>query len=211
MTASELKAMYEQKTGQLWNDDQGILWLMQNYEQLEIYTRHETTRMTAFVTLSDKGNWLAQQPCRICNSDCPINIAPVRIKPESWQSLDCIDKAAFKDAVRGRFLASNHFKPYEGAVCLTILFVCSAQRNARDLDNMAKLLMDSIKDVIMGDDKHVDHLNLVRLKHEGEEEFVTLRIANSKLNNHDDAVLPKLRHSWEGMELLKIENFRSCN
>jgi len=88
-----------------------------------------------------------------------------------------------------------------------MLFVCSSRRKRRDLDNMAKLLMDSIKDVVMEDDTHVDHLNLMRLTHEADEEFVSLRISGSKLNEHDNVVYPSLRHSWAGAELLNIEDF----
>ena len=59
----------------------------------------------------------------------------------------------------------------------------------------------------MEDDTHVDHLNLMRLTHEADEEFVSLRISGSKLNEHDNVVYPSLRHSWAGAELLNIEDF----
>jgi hypothetical protein len=68
--------------------------------------------------------------------------------------------------------------------------------------------MDSIKGIVMGDDRDVDHLNLMRLTHEGEEEYITFRISASNINNHDDVVQAKLRHSWAGAEPLKIEDFR---
>ena len=60
----------------------------------------------------------------------------------------------------------------------------------------------------MGDDRDVDHLNLMRLTHEGEDEYVTFRISASNINNHGDVVHTELRHSWAGAEPLKIEDFR---
>lgn len=74
---------------------------------------------------------------------------------------------------------------------------------------MAKLLMDSIKGIVMGDDKDVDHLNLMRLTHKGGEEYVFFRISVSNINDHSDVVYAEMRHSWAGAEPLKIDDFRN--
>jgi len=207
----DLKKLYEEKTGKPWSEDDGVLWLMKNYEHLDVYTKTPVLDKSAHITLSDKASWLAQQHCHVCHPDCPISVIPLRIRPESWQVLDSIDKAAFKAALSHRFSKSPHTKSQEGRICLTFLFVCSARRRVRDLDNMAKLVMDSIKGIVMGDDREVDHLNLMRLTHEGEEEYVTFRISTSNINNHDDVVHKELRHSWAGSEPLKIEDFRQSD
>ena len=133
---------------------------------------------------------------------------PLRIRPESWQSLDSVDKAAFKAAIAYRLAGSPYTVRQEGRICLSLLFVCSASRRVKDLDNMAKLLMDSIKGKVMGDDREVDHLSIMRLDHEGDEEFVYFRISSSSLNNHHDVADPSMRHSWAGAKLLKLEDFR---
>lgn len=208
MIPRDLKTLYEEKTGKSWSADEGVSWLMKNYEHLGLYTRRPVLDKSVHVTLSDKANWLAQQPCQVCHSTSPISVIPLRIRPESWQALDSIDKAAFKAALSQRLSNSSRIKAQEGRVCLTFLFVCSASRRVRDLDNMAKLVMDSIKTIVMGDDRDVDHLNLMRLTHEGEEEYVTFRISGSNINNHCDVVHKELRHSWAGAEPLAIENFR---
>ena len=208
MNSNELKKLYEEKTGNSWSEEDGVMWLMKNYEHLDIYTKTPVLDKSAHVTLSDKANWLAQQRCHVCHPTSPISVIPIRIRPESWQALDSIDKAAFKAALSHRLSKSPNIKAQEGRVCLTFLFVCSARRRARDLDNMAKLVMDSIKGIVMGDDQNVDHLSLMRLTHEGEEEYVTFRISASNINNHVDVVHTELRHSWAGAEPLKIEDFR---
>lgn len=200
--------LYEERSGKAWSADDGVIWLMKNYEHLNIYRKTAVLDKTAHVTLSDKSNWLAQQHCQVCYPDSPISVISLRISPESWQALGAIDKAAFKAALSHRFSTSPHLKAQEGRICLTFLFVCSASRKVRDLDNMAKLLIDSIKGIVMGDDRDVDHLNLMRLTHEGEEEYVTFRISVSNMNSHSDVVDAKIRHSWAGAEPLKIEDFR---
>jgi len=205
---NDLKKLYEKKTGNSWSEDDGVMWLEKNYEHLDIYTKKPVLDKSAHVTLSDKANWLAQQRCHVCHPASTISITWLRIRPESWQALDSIDKEAFKAALSHRLSKSPNIKAQEGRVCLMFLFVCSASRRARDLDNMAKLIMDSIKEIVMGDDRHVDHLNLMRLTHEGEEEYVTFRISDSNINNHVDVVHTELRHSWAGAEPLNIEDFR---
>ena len=207
MKAEELVSLYEQCTGSKWESEEGVRWLMQNYPDLDIYTHRQVLDKTAHVTLSDKANWLSQQRCHVCHSSAPISMFPVRIEPESWQALDSSSKKAFKAALAERFPVSAQ-KPQTGPVCLTFLFVCSKKRRVRDLDNMAKLLMDSIKGILMGDDGEVDHLTLMRLVHEGAEEYVSIRIANSTLNDHANVVLRELRHSWAGAKPLVIGDFR---
>ena len=74
---------------------------------------------------------------------------------------------------------------------------------------MAKLLMDSIEGIVIEDDTNVDHLNLMRITHEGSEEYVTFQISGSRLNDHRYVVYPHLRHSWAGAEPLNIEDFKN--
>ena len=73
---------------------------------------------------------------------------------------------------------------------------------------MAKLFMDSIKGVLMGDDREVDHLNLMRLARDGNEEYLTVKISTSSINLHKDVVLAKFLHSWADPRPLRIEDFR---
>jgi Holliday junction resolvase RusA-like endonuclease len=130
--------------------------------------------------------------------------------PTSLQgALESVNKTAFKAALAHRFSERSHIERQEGRICLTFLFVCSASRRKRDVDNMTKLLMDSIKGHVMGDDKEVDHLNVMRLVHEGDEEYVIFRISESNCNDHTDVVEPSLRHSWAGAEPLNLEDYKS--
>jgi Holliday junction resolvase RusA-like endonuclease len=169
-TPQDLKNLYEEQTGLAWSSEEGVAWLNRNYEHLGIYTTTPVLDKSAHVTISGKAGWLSQQRYHVCHPDSVISVIPVRIRPESWQALEPVNKTAFKAALAHRFSERSHIERQEGRLCLTFLFVCSASRRERDVDNMTKLLMDSIKGHVMGDDKEVDHLNVVRLVYEGDEE-----------------------------------------
>jgi Holliday junction resolvase RusA-like endonuclease len=208
MTPQDLKNLFEESTGNIWNDESGIPWLNKNRESLGNYIKKPILHATSHITLSDKANWLSQRHCHLCESDSPISTIPIQIAPESWQSLNSIDKRAFKEAIRTRLFDKSQHKPLNGRICLSFLFVCKKSRKIRDIDNMAKLFMDSIKGVLMGDDREVDHLNLMRLAHDGDEEYLTVKISTSSINLHKDVVLAKFLHSWADPRPLRIEDFR---
>jgi Holliday junction resolvase RusA-like endonuclease len=208
VTRDDLKRLYERRTGQPWDAEAGYRWLAEHRLELDLVTNMPVLHATAHLDLSSKASWLAQHACLVCGAGFPVSILPLRIAPESWQALGTVDKAAFKAAVAHRLAASPHVTPQHGAVCLRFVFVCSARRRVRDLDNMAKLLMDAVKGRVMGDDREADHLSLVRLAHEGHEEFVYLRIAPSDINRHRDVVEPRLHHDWADSPALRLEDFR---
>lgn len=209
ITPQNVRDLYKEQTGLAWSREEGVSWLNRNYEHLDICRKIPVLDKSAHVTLSDKASWLSQQWCHVCHSDFPISVIPFRIRPESWQALGSMDKRAFKAAISHRLSESSRIERLKRRVCLTLLFVCSSSRRTRDVDNMAKLFMDSIKGIMMADDKEVDHLNLMRLVHEGGEEYVHLRIANSNINDHSDVVDPRIRHLWAGQEALDLEDFRT--
>lgn len=81
-------------------------------------------------------------------------------------------------SVRGRVLISKEGRQYKeavGAMALLSrlakvegkveveLYVTPPDRRRRDLGNVEKCLVDSIKDILFGDDSEIDRLTLVRL------------------------------------------------
>jgi Endodeoxyribonuclease RusA len=75
-----------------------------------------------------------------------------------------------------------------------------------DVDNLAKLLLDSFNECIYEDDKIIDHLNLLRIAYGGVEEYIEVRISDSNVNTHTDVLYHGLNHVW-GMDELLLENF----
>src|SRR5215208_6482282 len=102
MIPQDLRNLYEEKTGQPWDAENGVRWLNKNLVHLNIFTRTSRLDKSAHITLSDKASWLSQQFCPVCNPDPPISIIPLRIYPESWQALSSVDKRAFKAAIAKR-------------------------------------------------------------------------------------------------------------
>lgn len=194
MTSAALKKRYEDQTGRMWSEDEGLLWLLKNREsfELDMYEKVPVLSLISHLTLSEKAGWLSQHHCRICNPPFPISIVPVRIEPQSWQAISSIDKQAFKRAMAHRLNRDGWTTAESGPVCVSFLFVCGARRRTRDLDNMAKLMMDSLIGVAFDDDSEVDHLDVMRLRHEGLEEYVSLRVSGARLNSHDTVVRPSI-------------------
>jgi Holliday junction resolvase RusA-like endonuclease len=205
LNAEDLRRLFEKETGQIWNDHEGKAWLSKNREHIDLYFKESRLAKKCHIHLSDKINWLSQLSCHICNPNFPICIIPIRIPPESFQSLNKINRRAFKDAIRS--VLSSYEQLMNVKICLHILFVCTVNRRTRDIDNMAKLLIDAIKVKVMSDDKDIDHLSIVRLSHEFDEEFIYIKISNSNLNVHDDVAAKEFNHSWEGKKALLLSDF----
>jgi|GEM_PF-1175623 len=207
-TAADLRKMYSDATGRPWTDEEGRRWLMQRYENLDIHEKIPRLHSTAYVSLSDKVSGLAQRFCPYCDLEGAKYIIPIRLQPESYQSLDSIDKTAFKAAMAERFKGYPLPLLGEVAVCMHLTFVCGGERRIRDLDNMAKLLLDATKGLLYGDDRKIDHLDIMRVSHAESEEYLYLAISASSLNDHANTAAPILQHSWAGAPELNLEDFR---
>jgi Holliday junction resolvase RusA-like endonuclease len=166
-----------------------------------------------FSSLSSKANSLAQFHCPICvsnQSEEPAWSIPIRISPISKQSASQTRTkgkvGAFERAIasglarRGPWLAPGE------SVCLLILFVVHPTTNQKDLDNMSKAIVDAIKNILFGDDRRIDHLNLIRLK-APDEEYVWINLRKSDLNNHSNVLFPGVHHSWAGTQVLDLADF----
>lgn len=190
-----------------------VRWLNQNAETYSsYYYRRRPTLVPAFSpSLDAKISSLAQFNCPICRTEeglFPIYNIPIRITPVSKQAISQTPKkrAAFERAIRHRFMEHKTPFPPDSAICLLIVFVVKAKGVQKDLDNMAKAIVDAIKNVLFGDDRQIDHLNILRIK-SPDEEFVYLNIRQTQINNHRDVLVPRMLHSWSGAPALNLEDF----
>ena len=94
-----------------------------------------------------------------------------------------------------------------GQLCVAITFLLSDSGRDKDLDNMVKALQDGVARAIGFDDRHIHHLDVIKVIHPASEEFVIIRIAPSALNEHDNVSLLVENLSWAGAEPLRIEDF----
>ncbi|MFC3831444.1 MULTISPECIES: RusA family crossover junction endodeoxyribonuclease [Deinococcus] len=207
LSAQDLRKLYEDSTGLSWEEELGSAWLNKNHGSFNIFYKRPILTASAYVNLSQKASILSQTHCQICNSSAPIVNLPLRIKPESYQYLNSAKKKAFRSAIRHRFKSQMSFEKFNGDVCISVIFVCSLSRPKKDVDNLSKMLLDSLKNIVIEDDGRVVHLSVARLDHSGDEEYILIRIANSSLNDNSNVAANKMIHSWGGMPELKIEDY----
>lgn len=192
--------------------DTVVSWLLKNYENIctHLFAKELSLRSLFHLTLSDKISQIAQYHCPICTDTYPISIIPIRIPPHSYQNRDPEIKKAFKRALRHRFserpIGSHYF---DKKICLHVVFVLADGREDKDVDNMAKLLLDGLKDVIFSYDKNIGHLSVVKIRQQDAEEFVYINLRESKLSTTEDVFSERLHHSWAGAEMLNLDDFIS--
>lgn len=188
--------------------DEIVKWMNQKEMsgELNLYDKKGTLRKLFHQSLSSKVGFLSQFHCPFCTQDYPIVLMNIRIRPQSYQSLDSDLKKAFKAAVNTRINPrSNDFKGSK--ICLHVVYVCSVKRREKDVDNMSKILLDSIKDILFDDDSEIDHLSVMKIKNFDDEEYITVNIRKSKLNINSDQLSTFLHHSWGGAEMLELDDF----
>jgi Holliday junction resolvase RusA-like endonuclease len=170
------------------------------------FFRRKPVLLSAFSSnLSSKIGSLSQFHCPLCQGEAPIVTIPIRIKPISYQASDSMKKRAFKRAIRHRLSETHHYA--DKRLCIHITFVIGKKSNKRDVDNMAKLLLDGLQGQMMEDDNQIDHLSLLRLTWKGDEEYIILHVRESNINRHDDVLYHSMHHSWAGQEELLLDNF----
>jgi len=217
----QLLALYQQTTGRTLSSPTPtdsemasvVEWLDQNTETFwPHYFRKRISAVPAFSpSLTAKVSALAQFHCPICATKeglFPVHVILIRITPVSKQAIGQQPKkrAAFERAIRHRFAGHKTPFPSDRSVCLLIVFVVKAKGTQKDLDNMAKAIIDAVKNILFGDDRRIDHLNVIRIK-SPDEEFVYLNIRQTQLNEHGDVLVPRMFHSWAGAEVLNLEDF----
>lgn len=177
-----------------------IAWLnqLEDTEETAFWIRRpKLTRMFS-ACLSSKLNAISQFHCDICRSGFPIGIIPIRIQPRSHQAAIPAVKAAYKKAIASRLANTHNFQ--SSRLCIHIVLAIGQASKTGDIDNAAKLLLDSMKGVVFNDDKQVDHLSIVRFHTSGDEDFLFVRISDSTLNEHRDVLYSGLHHSWAGIQ-----------
>jgi Holliday junction resolvase RusA-like endonuclease len=218
---SQILAAYSLQTGSQFSTppteeelESVVTWLNKNADTfLPHYFRRRQVQVPVFSpTLSSKISGLAQFHCPICDTKVgqfPVETIPIRISPVSKQAIGKKPKlrAAFERAIRHRFSGrAASFSP-DQSICLLIVFVVSKKGAQKDLDNMAKAIIDATKSVLFGDDRQIDHLNIIRIKAPPGEEYIYLNLRQTTLNQHHDVLAPRLLHSWAGATPLELKVF----
>ena len=164
-------------------------------------------------SLSHKISSLSQFHCPVCsrrnNSIC--RIITIRISAISKQSAasEPRKRKAFEKAIKYRLdsLQTKHKFPRGEKLCVHIVFILGRQNRDKDLDNMAKALLDGLKGILFGDDMDIDHLSLMKIKTTEDDDYVTVNIRGSALNQQNDVIFNSMHHVWGNKSLLDIKDF----
>lgn len=186
-------------------------WL--NFQLIESPVLSRTNRQgrlesVAFPTLSGKASILSQRGCPLCKPYVPAYVLPIRIRPESRQSLERARWVAFQAAI-GSWLGKRQITVEAGArYCVALTFVLDRSRRDRDLDNMVKAAQDAVARALSINDADVHHLDTLKIfVPQGSEEFFYLRLARTSINEHDDVILPIVSHKFAVGDALDLEDF----
>lgn len=215
---------YEQDTGQHLHLAQAspderaafVDWVMNRFVNDPQWARLMARQTTVSVPglapcLSQHIDRLSQFHCPLCTgpSSYPIKRIVLRISPISYQAADKKPGllAAFKKAIRHQL---NHYQgcyPKSAKLCVAMLFGLGCQTRDKDLDNMAKGLLDALQNLLYENDMKIVHLNLMKIPLTEAEDFVLLNLRQSHLHQQDHVIFPTLHHGWGGMTFLDLKDF----
>lgn len=151
----------------------------------------------------DKKDYLLQFHCKICEIE-GLNHFPIRIKPQSRQIQSEL-KNKFQALIKTAPYIKNKQEVFKTTdrICLKLIFVIKKSRD-KDVDNMAKITIDGLQDVLIPDDKQIDHLEVIKFKTEYLEEHISISIGRSHFNEHENILFRGSTLNWAGLEKQEI-------
>lgn len=188
-------------------------WMIFQMTSAIFVTTQRHLRRLLFDSYSAKLNWTAQRPCLHCgglapsSEQVPAHTITVRIGPSSRQTLGRAEWAAFQAAIKHWFAKKQIALPPGSKYCIALTFVLGRKRRNRDLDNMAKALMDAFSRAVGFDDADVHHLDLMKFIGPYDEEYVTIGMRPSYLGNDLDVLRRRARHGFAVADPLDLADF----
>jgi Holliday junction resolvase RusA-like endonuclease len=165
-----------------------------------ISVERPTLRRVMSSNISWKANHLMTRPCRQCDmySQVPFMAFVLKIPPQSRQASDTAMRHAFDEAIAADlrskdFDFSDFVTEY---LCVAITFVVANGRRRSDVDNLAKNLLDGLQDFAYKNDRQIDHLDLLRLRSRSTEEFISVRLACTGIDDVCDVISPTFPVEW---------------
>lgn len=192
---------YTAETGQAASDAAVASWLrsaIRNNPNFHgLLTERNNPRHVMFPDLASKFTYLMQRPCQICLPYQKVDFIRfmLRTPPVSRQ---VGRSGAFKSAVQDYLGRVQHdFTDFfEARLCVAITFAMSAGGQSPDMDNLAKILLDSLQGYSFRNDRQIDHLDLLRGATGGTESFIGVRIAVTDITSNSDAMRSEFDVRW---------------
>lgn len=138
----------------------------------------------------------SQASCLVCGLVRPIRFFSIRISPKSHQSLTPELKQFYLEQVQNHPYVQRETQ-FDSSHRLCVQLICVLRESRdKDVDNMAKLILDGIKGKVFPDDKQIDHLQVVKFRANESEEFVSIGIAISTLNQSRNVLFSAINADW---------------
>jgi Holliday junction resolvase RusA-like endonuclease len=189
------------KTISIGEEEEIVKWLNKNDVSFITARRKTYLQRDWFVNEADKHSWLSQFHCKVCGLE-GISVFPIRIPPKSRQTKTEL-KNRFQELISQAPFAQNKRFNSSDRICLKLVFIINQSRD-KDLDNMAKTTLDGLKKVLLADDKQIDHLELIKFKANYIEEFISVSIGRSNLNNQNNIIFKGVNLGFAGLEKMEI-------
>lgn len=155
-----------------------------------------------------KAGWLQQAPCIQCRiippagkPPLPMSFAvPVRPFTKQVKRTGAVLTGAIRKALQDR--PPEAVQPAEVwrdvAICASIVAIQAGPARIIDVDNAAKAILDTMKNIVFPDDRQVEHLSVSRLRHPGSTAYylISLRPVYPAL---DDVIDPRRQVRFAGL------------
>jgi Holliday junction resolvase RusA-like endonuclease len=177
------------------------------------FRNHHILQTIFYNDQSSKITIVSQRHCSICRIGrpeeelLPIHTFSIRTTPISRQATRSDTFKAFKKALKAHFSQREIGLGQTGRICLSLTFVLNKRKRDRDLDNMTKALLDALASALGFNDRHVHHLDIVKLIFPDTEEYLYVGLAPSALNEHLDVINPVMHFSWVGTQRIDLADF----
>lgn len=190
---------YNSKNASPEEEEEITRWIVSNEIHFIGFDNTEDVRRV-FVNETSKVSFLTQSHCNICQDKLPISNFPVRITPKTRQTKTKLKNEFIKQFLNSPFGKELNFSKKD-KLCVKLVFIFNRIRD-KDLDNMAKLTLDALKELIQIDDKNIDHLELIKFKARYLESFIYIRISKSDVNTANNVILKGKHMTWAGLTKL---------
>lgn len=138
----------------------------------------------------------SQYHCPLCNGNSIAIYFIIHIPPQSFQSNNKKLKMAFTDCIQDQMQKKKIDSLKNKRLCVLITFILNKDRPEKDIDNMAKMLLDACNGVLYKDDKQIDHLNLFKFRTNKSEEYIAFNIRESQININNDVLFEEFFIDW---------------
>lgn len=155
-----------------------------------LMTPARTLRVAVAGSLPEKASLLAQTTCPACEvlvtdeGKFPLFINfPIQVDP--WAAQSFPRKTQLREAVKRELGGGRFNSPWPGPLCVTIVAVVARGSRRKDVDNLAKGLLDSMEGVVYSNDRQVQCLSSRRVEYAGVVGYYLVRVRAVRLWTDD--------------------------